>query len=126
MTQENFPRFGKVRAILSGFKRKCPSCEKANIFAGYLKLKKECPHCTAPIGEIRADDFPPYLTIFIVGHMVVPALVLVEINYHPPTAFQMIFWPGLAIILSLGLLPILKGAVVGFMWSIGMKGDEQH
>ncbi len=120
-----FPRYGKKRSILTGFKRKCPSCEQGKIFSGYLKLENECPNCTAPIGEIRADDFPPYLTIFIVGHIIVPALLLVEIYYHPPAMAQMIIWPSLAVVLSLSLLPILKGAVVGFMWSLGLKGDEQ-
>ncbi|PCI47590.1 MAG: hypothetical protein COB49_07015 [Alphaproteobacteria bacterium] len=121
-----FPRYGKGRSIKAGFKRKCPSCEQGKIFDGYLKLKEKCPHCTAPIGEIRADDFPPYLTILIVGHIVVPLLVFVEVSYHPSTLFQMILWPAVALTLSLSLLPVLKGAVVGFMWSLGMKGDEQH
>ncbi len=122
----NFPRFGKGRSILTGFRRKCPSCETGKIFSGYLKLAEKCPGCAAPIGDIRADDFPPYLTIFIVAHIIVPALVLVEANYHPPAALQMIVWPAAAVIMSLALLPILKGAVVGFMWSLNMKGDEQH
>ena len=122
----NFPRYGKRRSIATGLRRQCPSCELGKIFDGYLKLKDKCPHCAAPIGEIRADDFPPYLTIFIVGHIVVPALLLVEMNYHPPAMIQMIVWPSLALVLSLSLLPIMKGAVVGFMWSLGLKGDEQH
>ncbi|MBL4802734.1 MAG: DUF983 domain-containing protein [Emcibacter sp.] len=126
MTQETFPRYSKGRSIKTGFRRQCPSCENAKIFAGYLKLKSECPNCAAPIGQIRADDFPPYLTILIVGHILLPALVYVELTYHPPTLFQMILWPSLALIMSLSLLPVLKGAVVGFMWSLGMKGDEQH
>lgn len=126
MTENTFPRYGKARSIKTGFRRHCPSCEEGKIFDGYLKLKNECPNCAAPVGEIRADDFPPYLTIFIVGHIIIPLLVFVEAKYHPPTLFQMILWPTLAVILSLSLLPILKGAVVGFMWSIGMKGDEQH
>ncbi len=122
----NFPRFGKGRSILTGLCRKCPSCETGKMFSGYLKLAGKCPHCTAPIGDIRGDDFPPYLTIFIVAHTIVPALVLVEVNYHPPAALQMMAWPAVAVIMSLALLPVLKGAVVGFMWSLDMKGDEQH
>lgn len=125
-TSERFPRYDKIRSILTGFKRKCPSCESAKAFSGYLKLADECPNCKAPLGQIRADDFPPYLTIFIVGHIIVPALIYVEANYHLSITTQMILWPSLAMALTLSLLPILKGAVVGFMWSINMKGDEQH
>ncbi len=122
----SFPRHGKIRSIVAGFKRKCPSCEAGKIFSGYLKLAEECSNCAAPIGQIRADDFPPYLTIFITAHIIVPALVIVEVNYQPPVVAQMIFWAAAAIVISLALLPVLKGGVVGFMWSIGMKGDEQH
>jgi len=121
-----FPRHSKGRSIMAGLRRRCPSCTQGKIFAGYLKLEKQCPHCAAPIGDIRADDFPPYLTILIVGHLIVPLLILTEVTYHPPMLYQMLFWPAMALILSLSLLPVLKGAVVGFMWSLGMKGDEQH
>lgn len=113
-------------AIRRGFKRLCPNCGEAKIFAGYLKLKKNCPHCKAPIGEIRADDLPPYLTIFIVGHLVIPALLFVEATWRPDLWLQVTVWPLIALALCLSLLPILKGAVVGLMWSMGMKGDEQH
>jgi len=126
MNALNFPRYDKGRSIATGLKRKCPSCERAKIFDGYLTLKKECPHCSAPIGQIRADDLPPYLTILIVGHIIVPALLYVEFTFHPSMMFQMILWPSLGIALSLSLLPVIKGAVVGLMWSIGMKGDEQR
>ncbi|VAX07188.1 hypothetical protein MNBD_ALPHA03-1217 [hydrothermal vent metagenome] len=126
MTIETFTRNGKVPSILTGLKRKCPSCKTGKIFSGYLKLAEKCSNCAAPIGQIRADDFPPYLTIFIVAHIIIPALVIVEINYQPPMVPQMIFWSATAIVMSLALLPLLKGGVVGFMWSIGMKGDEQH
>ena len=125
MTQE-YPRISQGRSIKAGFKRKCPRCEQGSIFAGYLKLADKCSHCDAPIGEIRADDFPPYLTIIIVGHIILPALLFVEVTYHPSTLFQMILWPTVAMAMSLSLLPVLKGAVVGFMWSMGMKGTEQH
>jgi len=113
-------------AVGKGFRRLCPSCGEAKIFSGYLKLKKECSHCQAPIGEIRADDLPPYLTIFVVGHLVVPALLYVEATYRPDIWFQATLWPAVALGLSLSLLPIFKGAVVGLMWSMGMKGNEQH
>ena len=126
MSGINFPRYDKGRSITTGLKRKCPSCEQAKIFDGYLKLKTVCPNCSAPVGDIRADDLPPYLTILIVGHILVPALLYVEFTYHPSTLFQMILWPSLTLALTLSLLPLLKGAVVGLMWSIGMKGDEQH
>ncbi len=36
--------------------------------------RPECPNCHAPLGLARADDAPPYFTILIVGHIVIPLL----------------------------------------------------
>ena len=113
-------------AIKKGLRRKCPCCGEGRAFSGYLKVTGECDVCNTVLGDIRADDFPPYLTIFIVGHIVVPALVYSEAIFGPPMWLQITLWPTVALALSLGLLPVLKGGVVGFMWALGLKGDEQQ
>ncbi|MFC7048133.1 DUF983 domain-containing protein [Emcibacter nanhaiensis] len=115
-----------MEAIKKGLRRKCPCCGEGRAFSGYLKVTGECDVCKTELGDIRADDFPPYLTIFIVGHIVVPALVYMEAILHPPTWLQITLWPTVALALSLALLPVLKGGVVGMMWALGLKGDEQH
>ena len=115
-----------LASIGRGLKRKCPHCGEGNIFKGYLKLLKGCDNCAAPTGEIRADDLPPYLTIFLVGHIVVPILVYVEAVYHPSIWLQMAVWPSITLFLTLLFLPYIKGAAVGLMWYLKLKGDEQH
>lgn len=122
--------FGKVTfegssAIFNGFKRKCPCCGKGRVFAGYLKLQ-DCDLCGAPTGTMRADDFPPYLTIFLVGHILVPILVIIESKYQPDATLQMIFWPSLGVLMASLFLPYLKGFVLGFMWKMGISGTEKR
>lgn len=112
--------------LLRGLKRKCPQCGDHSAFSGYLKLAPECAGCGAPLGTMRADDAPPYFTIMAVGHLIVPLLLVTEQIYHPPVWLHMSIWPALAIALTLGLLPVIKGGVVGVMWSVGLKGDEHH
>lgn len=109
-----------------GLKRQCPQCGAHGAFSGYLKLAPECKTCGAPLGLIRADDAPPYFTILVVGHLIVPSMLVTEQLCHPPVWVHMAIWPALAIALTLGLLPLIKGGVVGLMWSVGLKGDEQH
>jgi uncharacterized protein (DUF983 family) len=70
----------------------------------------------------RADDAPPYVTIMIVGHIIVPGLVMMERNLAPPTWVQMSVWLPLTLALSLSLLPLVKGAIVGLQWSLRMHG----
>jgi len=115
-----------LASVLRGLRRRCPHCGVGRSFMGYLKLQAECPHCGEPLGHIRADDFPPYITILIVGHIVVPTVLLVEQNLAPPMAVQMLLWPGLTIALTLAGLPLVKGAVVGLMWALRLRGDEQQ
>src|SRR6202011_6324691 len=70
----------------------------------------------------RADDFPAYLVIVVVGHIIVPAILAVEIAYAPPTWLQLVVWLPLTLIASLGLLQPTKGAIVGLQWQAGMHG----
>lgn len=113
-------------SVTRGLRRTCPHCGAKHIFKGYLKVADNCNECAAPVGEIRADDLPPYLTIFFVGHIVVPLLLLVEAMYHPPLWLQMAVWPSVTLILTLLFLPFIKGAAIGLMWHLKTKGDEQH
>ena len=55
--------------------------------------------------------FPPYLAMLIVGHVVVP-LVLLANQYGVEPAFQLAFWIPTTIALTLLLLPRCKGAII--------------
>tara|TARA_R110002096_G_scaffold436105_1_gene668141 strand:- start:159317 stop:159709 length:393 start_codon:yes stop_codon:yes gene_type:complete len=114
-----------LNAISRGLKRTCPHCGSGKVFNGYLKTQ-DCTNCAAPTGDIRADDLPPYLTIFLVGHIIVPMLVFVEAVYHPELWMQMAVWPSMTLLLTLLFLPFIKGGAVGLMWYLQLKGDEQR
>ena len=73
----------------------------------------------------RADDAPPYFTIVIVGHIVVPSLMAVELIYRPPLWVHLLIWLPLTAFLSLALLPRVKGAIVGLRWAHRMHGFER-
>ena len=119
-------RQSKSTAISRGLKRRCPSCGHGRAFAGYLRLVDHCSQCGEQLGHIRADDFPPYLTILLVGHIIVPMLLIVEQTWHWPTERHMIVWPLATLLLTLAMLPFLKGGVLGLMWSLGMTGRERQ
>ena len=109
-----------------GLRLRCPACGEAPAFRGYLKVVERCRRCGEQLGQIRADDFPPYLTIFVVGHIVVPLLLLAEQKWAWPLWTQMAIWPAVTLVLSLLLLRPIKGGVLGLMWSLRLAGDERH
>jgi len=112
--------------LLRGFSRKCPQCGEGPLYHRYLKLVDTCPSCQAEIGVIRADDMPAYLTIVVVGHIVVPLAFALEKLYAPPTSVHFGIWLPSIIVLTLLLLPGIKGATIGLMWRLGLRGDERQ
>lgn len=110
------------QAMWRGACGKCPACGKGHIFAKYLKVVDTCDNCGEALHHQRADDAPPYFTIFIVGHIVIPLVFIVERVWQPPYWVHAALWLPLILGLTFGLMPIVKGAVVGLQWAIGMHG----
>ena len=94
------------------------------MFRVFLKVNDACPHCGEELHHHRADDFPAYLVIVIVGHILVPIVLLVETEIAPPIWLSMSLWPAVALAMTLGLLQPVKGAVVATQWYGGMHGFE--
>ncbi len=113
-------------AMLRGFMLHCPSCGEGKLMRSYLKVNDHCPHCHEDLSHHQADDAPPYFTILLVGHIVVPLLLSVEMIWHPPMWVDFVTWLPTLGILSLLLLPRVKGAVVGLQWAQGMHGFGAH
>ena len=123
-------RPGRCRRLATALGRgllgRCPVCGKGRIFNGFLRVVPQCEHCGAPLGLARADDAPPYFTILIVGHIVIPAMLIMQKMADPPIwLLSAIFLP-LTVVLALGLLRPIKGATVGLMLSFNMlKSDAE-
>ncbi len=113
-------------ALGRGLMGRCPACGQTKLFRGYLRVVDTCSNCGAPLGSARADDAPPYFTIFAVGHIIIPGMFMVERAYRPPLWVHAAIWLPLTVILSLAFLRPIKGATVGLMLKLGlMKSPEE-
>jgi len=110
------------RAILRGMDCRCPACGKKGIYTSFMKVADRCPFCGEELYHQRADDAPPYFTIFIVGHIVVPLVLIVEKIWHPDMWVHMVIWAPLILGLTLFLMPRVKAAVIGLQWALRMHG----
>jgi uncharacterized protein (DUF983 family) len=81
-----------------------------------------CDRCGEPFHHHRADDFPAYLVIILVGHLIVPLTLYVELVYAPAYWVHAVIWLPLVLILAIGLLQPLKGMIVALQWHMGMHG----
>lgn len=113
-----------AKAMWRGFRSKCPNCGEGHMFGRFLKVADACDHCGEELIHQRADDFPAYLVMVVVGHLVVPAILAVETAYAPPVWLQLAVWLPVTLFASLALLQPTKGAIVGLQWQIGMHGFE--
>jgi uncharacterized protein (DUF983 family) len=111
------PRVDFWTALLRGWRGRCPRCGDGGLFSSYLKMLGHCPACNLALEPYRADDAPAYFTIFVVGHIVVPlVLVLERYGNQPPLWFHALLWLPLSVVLALYLLPRIKGAVIALLW----------
>lgn len=109
-------------AMWRGFRKRCPRCGKGKLFGGYLTANTACPACGEELHHQRADDAPPYFTIFVVGHIVIPLMLVVEKLWHPELWVHYALWLPLTLLLTFVLLPRLKGATIGLQWALRMHG----
>lgn len=110
------------RAMLRGFGLRCPNCGKGHLFRKFLKVADECPACGEDLHHHRADDAPAYFTIVIVGHVVVGGVLWLERAYAPADWVHALIWLPVTLLMSLWLLPRVKGALVGLQWALRMHG----
>lgn len=109
-----------TRGALGG----CPCCGQGRLFSGYLRVVDACESCGTPLGHMRADDAPPYFTIFIAGHLLLPGVFWIEKAYQPAMWIHMAVWlPLFAIVCTLLLRPV-KGATLAWMMRLGLTGNE--
>ncbi len=111
-------------AVSRGLLGHCPACGKTHLFSGYLKVVRECSACSAPLGAARADDLPPYFTILLVGHVVVPLLLWTERATELSTLTMSAIFLPLTLVMSLALLRPIKGGTVGLMMKLGMMKPD--
>jgi uncharacterized protein (DUF983 family) len=109
-------------ALWRGLRGKCPNCGEGHLFRKFVKVADACDHCGEDFHHHRADDFPAYLVIILVGHIVVPLAMYVEVVYSPAYWIQAALWLPLILGMSVGLLQPVKGAVVALQWHTGMHG----
>lgn len=114
------------RSLARGLRCRCPACGVGRLFRRYLKLMELCPHCGEALHHARPDDAPPYFAMLITGHIVVTAALAVEQAWAPPLWAVAAILSLLASLLSLALLPPIKGIIVAIQWANWMHGFDPH
>ena len=107
-----------------GIQRRCPRCGIGAILTGYLKPESSCLHCGEDFSHVSADDGPAWLTLLIVGHAIVPLMLVFGRDNAIPAWFSI---TSLTLITLVGvylILPRAKGAFIALIWVTGATGED--
>ncbi len=107
-----------LQAMVRGLSGRCPHCGEGRLFYRYLKVSPECPVCGHDLAAYPSDDGPAYFTILLIGHLIVAPLLLFPFIWKAPVAVVV---PAVLIplfVLTLLVLPRVKGAVIGLLYAV--------
>ena len=107
-------------ACARGVRGNCPRCGEARLFRKWLKPVEQCPACRQDWTLQHADDFPAYLSIFLTGHITVPLLVTLVLEYELSTMAAAAIIVPLSAALMLILIQPAKGAVIAAQWWLAL------
>jgi len=102
-------------ALCRGIHGRCPACDQPQLFAGFMRMARECASRYNPLGTARADDAPPYFVILITGHIVIPAMLLAQ-KFDNPTSLKLTaIFVLLTLVLAVGLLRPVMGSALAVL-----------
>ena len=110
------------RSMVKGWSGRCPHCADGKLFRAFLKPVDTCSSCGEEMHHHRADDLPPYLVIFIVGHVVVAGYMLSEPFFDWNSWQHLALWIPVTLVMALIMIQPIKGAVIGLQWANYMHG----
>jgi uncharacterized protein (DUF983 family) len=114
------------RSVGRGLKGRCPACGEGKMFWRYLKVSDRCPKCDLDLSNYPADDGPAYLTILLIGHMVIVPLLLFPIIWRSPAIYSVPIVLVALTAITLTALPVIKGGWIGLMYSLGVCASDSH
>ena len=107
-----------------GVSRTCPACGQGRLFCGYLAVIGTCRACGNDNEQYPSDDFAPYVTIFLVLHLLTPIFVICDRTWTVKLWIEAAVTIPAFLIATLAILPFAKGGVIGFAWAYGVTRNQ--
>jgi uncharacterized protein (DUF983 family) len=111
-----------AQSLWRGFRCQCPNCGEGRLFGKFLKPVPACSVCGEDFTHHRADDAPPYFTMVLVGHLLVPVILAIQLLTELTVTQHLMIWLPLTGGLTVGLLQPVKGATIALQWALRMHG----
>ena len=115
----------KPNPLLAGVAGRCPSCGEGFLFDGFLKVAPACEACGYDFAKADSGDGPAVFVILIAGFVVAFGALFTEFALHPPVWVHLIIWLPATLIISLGLMRPLKGAMLAAQF-MNKASEHRH
>ena len=106
----------EVSPISAGLRCRCPKCGEGPVFSSYLGFAPSCSACGADFSKADSGDGPAFFVMFLVGIVITPPVLLVQILFDPPAWVHMLIWGPIIILLSTLLLRPFKSLLFALQW----------
>lgn len=106
----------EVSPISAGLRCRCPKCGEGPVFNSYLGFAPSCSACGASFQKADSGDGPAFFVMFLVGILVTPPVLLVQIMFDPPVWVHLVIWGPVIILLSIWLLRPFKSLLFALQW----------
>ena len=111
--------------LWGGFRKTWPQCGVGALLEGYLKPQSSCAACNEDFSHISADDGPAWLTLLIVGHAVVPLMLIFGRNDLFPMWLAILILAMVTLVGVYFVLPRAKGVFIALIWLTGATGRNE-
>lgn len=108
--------YGRQSALRTGLACRCPRCGQGRLFSGFLTVAERCERCGLDLKKADSGDGPAVFIIFVLGFLIVPIAVLVNLRFEPPMWVNMTVWPIVILGISLGLLRPAKAYMIALQY----------
>ena len=115
----------KPNPLLAGLSGRCPNCGEGSLFEGFLKVAPTCEACGYDFSKADSGDGPAVFVILIAGFVVAFGALFTEFALHPPVWVHLVVWLPATLILSLGLMRPLKGAMLAAQF-MNKASEHRH
>ncbi|WP_293906637.1 DUF983 domain-containing protein [Phenylobacterium sp.] len=123
MAEIVYPLF---RSIGRGLAHRCPNCGQGRLYGRYLKVEPHCANCNHELADYPADDGPAYLTILLIGHLIIAPLLFFPIIWRSPPQISLPIMLTTLLVVALSALPRIKGGWIGLMYALQVTRRDEH
>ncbi|MGL4413538.1 DUF983 domain-containing protein [Roseinatronobacter monicus] len=108
-------------ALRRGAAGRCPNCGVGRLFNGYLTLHHTCGYCGQEFRPHAPAAGPAFVTVAILGLVTGPLLWAAAAILTPDRLVLALVGFVTLPILAVLLLRVIKGAMLGYLWALGIS-----